>query len=335
MLMTMTDHTVDRSLNGAGMALPVNMPVVLTITPKLAEQWLTAYEYKDQRPLNQGHVDMLAGEMRRGKFSQNTMIRFAELRGQRMLIDGQHRLWAIVESEQPQSFVVLVSTVVSDEELAWLYGNIDINRRRTTNELYGPLHLADEFGFSAARDVNNLSSAISFLSSGCAYHRKDATKLNRDDLLTYMRVFAPYMRQYIQVMAGCDHTIRTTHVGVRAPTLAVVLLTLRYSAPRAKERGDPDVIDFWRGATLDDGLAIGDPRKLAYKHLLTTRMQSSRSIEGFTAVSAAYSSRFLAACFNAYMQGRQLKQGKVIDVRAPLQLYGLVGDADTWLRGTT
>lgn len=62
---------------------------------------------------------------------------------------------------------------------------------------------------------------------------------------------------------------------MRVASLSIVLLSLRFSAPKAEAQGDPSVDEFWRGVIFDDGIQIGDPRKLANRHLLTTAMATS------------------------------------------------------------
>lgn len=76
---------------------------VEVITPELAEQWLLANQHN--RHIRQRMVDLLAEAIKRGEWQLNgDAIRFAE---DGTLLDGQHRLWAIVFADQPVESVVI------------------------------------------------------------------------------------------------------------------------------------------------------------------------------------------------------------------------------------
>lgn len=72
------------------------------ITPALAEQWLD--QNKSNRKLREGVVEKYADDMLNGRWTECTApIVFYE---DGDLADGQHRLWAIVESKRSQTFDV-------------------------------------------------------------------------------------------------------------------------------------------------------------------------------------------------------------------------------------
>jgi hypothetical protein len=76
--------------------------VIETITPKVAEAWLNAN--KSNRKLRDGIVEKYANDMKRGGWTNcpEPISFYAD--GD--LADGQHRLWAIVESGTSQTFPV-------------------------------------------------------------------------------------------------------------------------------------------------------------------------------------------------------------------------------------
>lgn len=308
--------------NGREPTLECDIPQMITVTPQLAEKWLGMTKYVDQRALSQRRVDLLVGEITRATFSQGTMIRFVSFNGDWFLIDGQHRLWAVLIADRPQSFVVLVTKVGSEQEIAWLYGNTDIGKARSTHELFGPLHLADNFQITPT-DVDSLASAINFMANGCTVYRYMG--LNREDLLARMRLYAPFARDYVGLLVGSQRSFRKA--AMRTPTLSVALLTLRYDHDN---ESDVNAMSFWNNAITDDGLMIGDPRKLVNRHILTTRLSSKRATDGITIVTATYSVRYLGVCFNAYMEKRELRVPRVKDELAPLRLQGVPVDADLW-----
>lgn len=79
------------------------MNIVLeTVTPKLAEAWINAN--KSNRKLREGLVEKYACDMRAGKWTQcpEPISFYAD--GD--LADGQHRLFAIIESDTTQEFPI-------------------------------------------------------------------------------------------------------------------------------------------------------------------------------------------------------------------------------------
>lgn len=73
-----------------------------TITPQLAQLWLS--KNPDNRNLSQSQVDRLTKDMREGKFVYNGESIVLDEEG--ALMDGQHRLMAIVLSGTPQRMLV-------------------------------------------------------------------------------------------------------------------------------------------------------------------------------------------------------------------------------------
>lgn len=72
------------------------------VTPKLAEQWLN--QNTDNRNLRPGVVEKYASDMANGRWTSCPMpISFGH---DGVLVDGQHRLWAIIESGKGQWFTI-------------------------------------------------------------------------------------------------------------------------------------------------------------------------------------------------------------------------------------
>lgn len=103
-----------------------------TITPKLAEQWLE--KNKDNRPVRDHHVRMLAREMREGLWQLNGEAIVFDFNGN--LLDGQHRLWAAYEHEQSFDSVV-VRGVAPDA-----FVTIDSGMKRSAGDVLGKAGMA-------------------------------------------------------------------------------------------------------------------------------------------------------------------------------------------------
>ncbi len=78
-------------------------PQVLTMTPEMAVALLEANQHN--RPLNHQHVDRIANQITTGRwrFNGDTI----KLSTSRDILDGQHRLWAIVEAKQPVETAII------------------------------------------------------------------------------------------------------------------------------------------------------------------------------------------------------------------------------------
>jgi len=97
---------------------------IVTITPKRAEELLN-YQVTCQRPLRNVWVKQLAADMEAGRFRLSCDA-IVTIKGQ--LGNGQHRLWAVIESKKPQPFILMET---DDEEL---YAVIDGGMKRSVGD---------------------------------------------------------------------------------------------------------------------------------------------------------------------------------------------------------
>lgn len=70
---------------------------VLSVTPELAFRWLEGNTHN--RPINQRHVERLARDMKAGRWRLTHQGIAFDVTG--LLIDGQHRLCAVIEADLP------------------------------------------------------------------------------------------------------------------------------------------------------------------------------------------------------------------------------------------
>jgi hypothetical protein len=99
---------------------------VVDVTPVISESWITQFNTHN-RKLVEAHAARLGGEMKAGRWQLNHQgIAFSE---NRVLLDGQHRLWAVVLSG------CTVPMRVFFNEQANSIGTIDAIRARTNDEI--------------------------------------------------------------------------------------------------------------------------------------------------------------------------------------------------------
>lgn len=113
----------------------------VSITPAMAEKMLEKNTHN--RSLDDARVRGYAGTMRQGEWlPYASMISIAP---DGSIIDGQHRLWAIVESGLAQEFVLAIEAAVETQDV------IDTGRKRT---------VADQLHLGGERDAAALAAII-------------------------------------------------------------------------------------------------------------------------------------------------------------------------------
>ena len=126
--------------------LPVADPPVVkreTITPDIANRWLETFN-TNNRSIRDSHVDLLAHDMAVGHWKENgDAICFSK---DGRLIDGQHRLWACVQSGA--QFTSLVVRGIDDDA----YMTKDAGLRKTAGDFMGPM--------DGEKNVTLLSAAL-------------------------------------------------------------------------------------------------------------------------------------------------------------------------------
>lgn len=289
---------------------------VKIVTPEQALSWLSKAGYDKQRTIRDYWTTYLADEMARGSFEPSTQITFLRHNGSMELVDGQHRLSAVVKSGLAQKFVVVVRDVETEGDVANAYYRLDQALRRTTTDQYRVLGLSDELDLTAT-DLNALGASVKFIWNNFQKSTGAGRALHPDERLLLIREYQDAARHYFTAKMGCPSEISSS--AIRAATVSVALVTYRYSS---QEYGLAKVDEFWHGVLLDDNVSKGDIRKQANRHLLTTGMMSSSGNQFANAVSPAYSARLLARCFNAFASNENLKQAKVLDSTAPMLILG-------------
>jgi hypothetical protein len=99
---------------------------IITVTPELAAEWLKT-KNTGNRPVTRSHVRFLASQMERGEWNfTGEAIQFSE---SGRLIDGQHRLHAIVDSKTSQSLLVVSGVPDSSQSV------IDTGKTRSAGDV--------------------------------------------------------------------------------------------------------------------------------------------------------------------------------------------------------
>lgn len=290
-----------------------------------AAEWLELFRYPHQRPLKARHVSVLAQRMRDGAFFRGTMIIVATIGGEIYLLDGQHRLSAVVEADIEQQFVVLEITCTTMEIAGLIYGNIDTGKGRTMGDSFIAHQLPARLGLGQ-RQLTAFSGAYSILRGGGIPNAANqvVTAEERERVLI---LYAPAIRELWEVAFGMPKAMQNSLK--RAYVQAFAGLTFRWPA-QLEER---TTRAFWEGVIFNDGLIKGDPRKLLHEHLLTTKVSPRGWDRNSTTILAETGFRAFTLGYNAYIRGQSLvmlKAGPRAD-GSVIKIMGVPADSALWL----
>lgn len=269
--------------------------------PSLAERALTEAHYDGQRKTYEHHVVLLADMMRRGKWSEGSQIAFARLGERLYLVNGRHRMHAVIASQRDIEFQVLIVDVQTMEEVAGLYYHFDVaTRTRGTTEVLNAVGAADAYGLSkgAAKAVYG---AVALIGNGLvapSYLRDPVRVRSVDHRLDAAKPWWPFGAQYESVIAPAEYA--TKKKLLRPGCVAVGMLTLKHQPELA--------VAFWDGVAKNDGLRRGDPRH-AFLSDLTNRAVGSGSQAQTIIVPCA--------AWNAFYERKTITHIKVTSTSVP------------------
>lgn len=239
------------------------------VTPAQAEKWLE--KSAPNRPVSDATVRQYATDMRKGNWRLTGQAVIFDWNGN--LIDGQHRLWAVVESQQSVSMFVVHGV---DPEA---FMSIDRNRPRTLATIL------------TLMGVTSASRAVAVVRQmEVAKRGEDYGKYSVDEALAALERHPGCA--WILTRAGATKGSAWT----TAPVLAAFGIAYEHS-PRITEKA-------WECWLTGAGLDVGDPL-LTMRNMLAERADEFTSREGRRSVVR----RMLAAL--AYRQkGRKLTKSQ-------------------------
>lgn len=277
-----------------------------------ARTWLLNFPYERQRNMRVWWVQKLKNIMRAGKFKQGTQISFGVLNGSEYLTNGQHRLTAINETGLPQTFSILKTKVQNEEELAQLYIAEDRHLTRSFNDIARAYDLQDKLHLNQSQ-LSKMKTAINFIQLGFTIGRV-AGGMTDTDMFYLLGSFASAGKRYFDLIAGCPREMKVPLT--RAATLSVALVTLKETPKEIVWRTN----EFWHGLALPEleTWSENDARTLCYRHLINTFMPYGRG--GVVVMAQSFSARYVAACYNYYMNGGEFVEPTISDQIEEIQI---------------
>lgn len=282
-------------------------PIVLA--PQTAQRIVEELNFPGQRPVDRSRVQNRLLWLTTGRWSHAFSITLARLPDGRLwLVDGQHRLHAIVLHGEPVKVRIIVHDVQSEDEARALFAGFDRSDSvRTDIQMLNAAQLSARSGLSKTM-TSALYKAVPFLLMGLqtgrgqwqgeAFVPARQVESKMDALLEWVEE----AKKYSADIANADSHIKRKLMG--AGCMAVALMTYRYQPERAHA--------FWHGIACNNGLARNDPRN---------RLIADFAERQLNAGSAMQSVLQPALAWNAFCTGRELKILRIRD-ETRLSLWG-------------
>jgi hypothetical protein len=270
---------------------------LVTITPELAHRIIQTGKFDRQRPVRVKHVEALAQQMRHREWTMGTQIHFGRAPdGELHLVNGQHRMHAVIKADAAIQFQILVTAVANADGLATLYRRHDrLAARRTTVDALTAEGIPDKYEIrhEIAKATFN---AVLLIATGfrAVHHHADPYLMRSDEArLRLCEPWWPIAAHYQDCINNAPANKPPIKRYLQASgAMAVALLTLRDQETKA----DP----FWRGVGDNNGLQSNDPRAAYLRFMVSEKLRTPH--ETAKAASLAW---------NAFFHDEPLTQLKV------------------------
>ena len=245
------------------------------VTPSRALEILSRNTHN--RAVRQGHVNGLASDMRARRWRENgETIKIATDGRENVLIDGQHRLWAVVESNTTQQFWIVTGLPLAAQD------TVDIGRVRSASDIMG------------LEGLPNSALASGIVHYVLRYERfPDRVWSGTDTSLTKTEIVEWAKRNPRFVQLGVQHAAEVTNVKLKTSVYGAVSILAMDDAPSAW-------LEFHEKVKTGVDLHVGDPA-LALRNFALGRQGQ---LSGFK------SQQLMAVtikAFKAHLEGREYR----------------------------
>lgn len=274
---------------------------VVTVTPAMARDWLNNSNYKNNRPVRNSIVNTYADDIKNGQFVAGSPINFGVYKEQYHLLDGQHRLYAIIKANTGLIMTVTDSIVENETDLAIMYSKFDRQWKRNSGDTYRAFGLPEETGL-LPRHITKASAAVVLILGNFSFYKRKFGYSQDELIMEYIKCHKKAIRDFYDITEGCSEKMRSSLE--RSTTLSIAILTL--------DKPHPLATDFWARVADGDKLDKTDPRFWLREKLLLTRNSGSYSVnDSVTKMSSVSLCRMVALGWNMYAQGREMKRNIV------------------------
>ena len=250
---------------------------VKTITPKMCIAWLE--NNKNNRPLKQTHINSLAKAMVRGDWVMNGESLKFDTRNS--ILDGQHRMWACVESGVP------IKTMIVTGLPRKVFDTLDIGSIRKASDI-----------LSINGEVN-----VSILVSGLKHIARYYSDQMMNQTLFSPREVEELLDQHPDIREYASILTSTHRVSWCAPS---ILITCWYLASRRnKEKADEFFDSFIKGAnlTLESPILVLRNKFIDVRASAVDKLHALQKIE------------LIILCWNMWRSGKTVRFFKVATLK--------------------
>ena len=257
------------------------------VTPDMANAILECNYYNNRR-LSKSNVESFADLLKAGAWTEGSPIRFADDGGEYVLIDGQHRLRAIIDTNISARCMAIIDKNIPSQA----YTIADAaGRVRTTADAVHANGIGKEWNKYL---LNSYSYAVKII--GAEFNAgKSSTHGVRSKISvsnSIARDWEPTMSSVIAALTPLPKTITSTRAWMKAPILAVLLATWKHQEERARQ--------FWVASIMDDGLAATRPEK--FMHVFMAAGISGGSVAAQSATNRT------ARIWNSFYRSRAIER---------------------------
>lgn len=275
---------------------------VTKITPERAASLLETLAFERQRNIMAAHVEYLLAMMQVGELTDLLIQEVEFPNGRKVLVDGYHRLTALVQYGRPLLAVIVTHRVNDEHDLAMRYAKIDRPSTRKPRDMLRAFGVDQESELTA-KMLSTVNAGVAILMSDFSKHGAVVGQKSLIQRTDATRGWLPEGRAYASCLAGSSNEV--SMMLSRAPVTAIALATLRYQPGPAET--------FWSRIAAEDGLPKDSPEARLLAYLRTNRVAR---------VGQGLYCRYVATAWNAYYTNRTLKLLKVYDPSAPVSLAG-------------
>lgn len=272
----------------------------MDVGPELADLWLDTRYWNGNRPLRTSHVAYLVDEMLADTFG-SAEVAFVHTPNGIRLVNGQHTLNAIIKSGRVVRCTVTEFFGEVEDDVSLVYSRMDRGIIRRKGDVLHACNMPERLGLPCSW-TKVLNRAVVVIMDG--FGEKGGVRHARSyDLgMDLMKEWVKETNLLHECAAGSDkHTLATLH---RAAVMAAALVTLRFKPKEAAT--------FWKRVAANDGLSAGQPdHKLVWWLAHTPVRAQGNPVQA----------RAVAACWNAWIEGRSLDK-LYADKTRPIRFVG-------------
>lgn len=280
---------------------------VVVITPEMANSILRDHDYPKQRHIRQWQVRRLSKAIQAGRYRPSA-ITFANLHGHEYLVNGRHRMNAVLVSGVPIPAYIERVQVKTEREMDELYFAIDQGMTRTFTDACNSSDLLNAMGLKQ-HELKAAASAVKAI--------MDSFQQGTISTSLYNGVFRDHelildeCSQWQSEITAFFDTLNDADRQLLRPLLSqgimgVALVTFRFQPETARR--------FWTEVAQNDGLRKGTPTHTMVRELSKQAVSGRRQ--------ANRDARVAATCWNAYCQDREIHQVRIPSVVDPIQIVG-------------